>query len=805
MIGLSKGRGDSGVGRLVKLNLITALAYLVTALFGLWLSDVAGIASPIWPPAGVALAAVLLSGRSVSFGILVGGVCANLFATFSALGTLSSLSVLVAFGVGLGAVLQAGVSARLVRRFTVMPSPLEDIESIASLIFFGGVVGCLVNTTTSNLLLLSVGFLDPSEWVFSWLTWWVGDAMGVSVLTPSIVLLCYHGVRTNPVRKMILAGSLISIFAVVTLIFLLARESERRDATNQFDTECSEMVHLFQSRTEVYREMMLATERFIAARSGHLSYQEFCFFTDVLLRNKPEIAAIGWNPRVLKEDRDAFETYIRSQGFPDFQITQRDFDGSPVRAGDHAVHVPVAYLQPFEGNSRAHGHDTYASDPIDGHGRREALDAARDLGEDRATERIGVVQDRGHRNAVLVFHPVFRDEAWERARDANDPELLGYVGLVIFVRDVIDQIMGSYLAAGKGLVLTDDSGLLHERLLYTSFSDEQRGEVTFPRLRKGQHHYARTIKFAGRNWTFSLFETKEAFYGRQQWLSWSILFAGFLFAVLLSILLLVLTGHTAHTQRLIEQRTRELVKTRAEVVKNEKLASLGLLSAGISHEINNPLAIIHAYAEDLGRCCDRNHFDPSRIRKTSDTVLATTKRISAIIDGLKRYSRDESHEPRYLVRVGTLVEHTLALCREKFKNQGIALKIRCEAEEESIRCRETEISQVLINLLNNAFQEVIALDEKWVSLFVKKADNMVEFRITDSGAGIDSTICGRIFDPFFTTKAAGEGTGLGLSISAGIVDAHGGKIWVDAEDPNTAFVFSLPVFDASMELDSDQT
>ncbi len=94
------------------------------------------------------------------------------------------------------------------------------------------------------------------------------------------------------------------------------------------------------------------------------------------------------------------------------------------------------------------------------------------------------------------------------------------MGLVIFVRDVIDQIMGSYLAEGKGLVVTDDSAPLHERLLYTSFFDDQQTAVSFPRLRKGQHQHTRTIEFAGRDWTFSMFETTEAFFARKQWLSW---------------------------------------------------------------------------------------------------------------------------------------------------------------------------------------------------------------------------------------------------------------------------------------------
>jgi C4-dicarboxylate-specific signal transduction histidine kinase len=139
-----------------------------------------------------------------------------------------------------------------------------------------------------------------------------------------------------------------------------------------------------------------------------------------------------------------------------------------------------------------------------------------------------------------------------------------------------------------------------------------------------------------------------------------------------------------------------------------------------------------------------------------------------------------------------LLDDTLSLCREKFNNHGVALKVNCPYTTETVLCRQTEISQVLINLLNNSFDAVKKMAKKWVVLDIVQQDGLFVFSVTDSGDGIPPDVALRMFDPFFTTKGTGEGTGLGLSISAGIIESHGGHLWLDHEHPHTRFVFTLP-------------
>ena len=134
----------------------------------------------------------------------------------------------------------------------------------------------------------------------------------------------------------------------------------------------------------------------------------------------------------------------------------------------------------------------------------------------------------------------------------------------------------------------------------------------------------------------------------------------------------------------------------------------------------------------------------------------------------------------------------MPFCMERLRQNSVELRVPPVEKSLRIDCRPTEISQVLLNLLNNAVDAVQPLAEKWVELKVRNAGNEIEISVTDSGAGIPEKIRDKMGQPFFTTKVVGHGTGLGLSISKGIVEAHGGRLSLDAECEHTRFVVMLP-------------
>jgi C4-dicarboxylate-specific signal transduction histidine kinase len=159
---------------------------------------------------------------------------------------------------------------------------------------------------------------------------------------------------------------------------------------------------------------------------------------------------------------------------------------------------------------------------------------------------------------------------------------------------------------------------------------------------------------------------------------------------------------------------------------------------------------------------------------------------------MKSLARDGSKDSFQEVSIGRLIKDVLGFAWDGFERHGIKVQLSEVDDRVAIWCQETQISQVIVNLINNAKDAILPLDEKWIKVEVMDRGSSVEIAVTDSGKGIPAELHDQIMRPFFTTKAMGKGCGLGLSISTSIVESHGGKLTIDSGCPNTRFVISLP-------------
>ncbi|GAB4486484.1 MAG: hypothetical protein OHK0045_05790 [Raineya sp.] len=283
----------------------------------------------------------------------------------------------------------------------------------------------------------------------------------------------------------------------------------------------------------------------------------------------------------------------------------------------------------------------------------------------------------------------------------------------------------------------------------------------------------------------------------------------------------------------LEQKQREeldrlvaqLKETQGQLVHNEKMASLGQLTAGIAHEINNPINFVYNGIDTLKISLDDlmeivnkyNELDNANGNK--DAVIEEAKKLKQeldfeeltqdiehlvsdikkgavrtmeIVKGLRVFSRLDEEE-RKLASIKDCLEATLILLNNKMKGR-IELKKYYDETMPDIMCYPGQLNQVFMNIINNAIQ-AIPEDRKdgVISIYTETQEENVIIRIRDNGTGMSEQVKRRIFEPFFTTKAVGVGTGLGLSITFGIIEKHNGQIFVNSEEgKGTEFVIQLP-------------
>jgi C4-dicarboxylate-specific signal transduction histidine kinase len=233
----------------------------------------------------------------------------------------------------------------------------------------------------------------------------------------------------------------------------------------------------------------------------------------------------------------------------------------------------------------------------------------------------------------------------------------------------------------------------------------------------------------------------------------------------------------------VEDLNLMVQKKTQEVVQSAKMAGLGVMSSGIAHEINNPLAIIQLRSQRLKEML-QGLSEGNFLVKELEKIEETSERIAKIVRGLRTFSRQSDKDPFEAVALTQVFEDVLVLCRQRFSHGGVALSIP-EMAGIAVRGRPGELAQILMNLLNNAFDACQSSPDPWVRVAVFEGEARVEIRVMDSGPKISKEVQEKMMQPFFTTKDPGKGTGLGLSISMGLAQQLKGELKFERAEPTT--------------------
>ncbi len=258
-----------------------------------------------------------------------------------------------------------------------------------------------------------------------------------------------------------------------------------------------------------------------------------------------------------------------------------------------------------------------------------------------------------------------------------------------------------------------------------------------------------------------------------------------------------------HRTRKLESTLDDLQTTQSQLIQSGKLASIGELSAGIAHELNQPLMVIRGNSQLMARRQERSPLGPRQLRTFFDTIERNTKRMILIINHLRSFSRQSSKDFQ-LVDINKVIKDAFLMIGEQMRLRSIETITNLSAGLPYIKGDPYQLEQVFLNLLTNARDAIEshqavgerrrARKEITITTRMKNGSgDVVEILFKDTGCGIAPQDMDKIFDPFFTTKEVGKGTGLGLSISYGILKQHGGHLeFIDTTPGNTTLSVELP-------------
>lgn len=523
--------GRSG-WRVARTAVVAAGLYAVAGLLTLWIAQSIGLAAPVWPAAGIAFALVYQRGWPVAIGVAAGSFVVNA-RTLSLDGWDLRTVAFVGAMIGLGAALQAVVGAQLVGRGLGQHLTLNRGGQVLMFLLFAGPVATLVNPTFGVMAELWAGIIDPSDAFMGWATWWVGDAIGVIVFAPLVLMFLPEQADIWKDRRWKVAVPSLTVTFVLLAVFMQNRMLDQERIDLRRDQLADAAVASLEDTIDQHAEVLHAIEAFEHA-SVDVTAEEFREFTEDALRRFPNLQAVSWNPSVPSEDLAAFEAEQRVQpGLQDYTVTERTADGELVPVARRPFYVAVGYIEPVEMNRAALGFDIN-SNPL----RRGALERARDTAETTSTAPVELVQETGSQQGMLTLTPVF---ARGRTLDTVEERRDALHGFAVGVYRLGDMLVDTFEESdwdGIDLRLTDvtdEPVIIGHRMAdgTLDLKDADTGDV---------EPTVRTFDVNGRDWQLEVRPGAEVVGGATTGNAPLLLFGTMMIIGLLEAFLLLVTG-----------------------------------------------------------------------------------------------------------------------------------------------------------------------------------------------------------------------------------------------------------------------
>jgi signal transduction histidine kinase/integral membrane sensor domain MASE1 len=797
---------QAGTLRSLLVHALVAIFYVVTGRLGLLLAVPPGYATAIFPPAGIAAAAMLTAGPAALPWIFLGSLILNGWIGYIANATPLTTVLGAASLIAAASTAQAALTGWALKRAIGCPPALDNGGQLWRFLVLTPLC-CLTSATLSLTGLWTIGVVSREDLATSWVAWWVGDTLGVLVVLPLMLVFLGEPRALWRARLRPVALPMLLFFGLFVAIFIRGSAWENDQQMLEFRLVSQQVLDKVHTRLEEQEAFLEQLERSFH-RVLPVTRTDFTVLAQSALRRFPMVQAIEWAPRVGGGERLAFEAAQR-QEVPQFEIREPRPPGQPHRAGERDEYYPVTYVEPPLGNEAVLGLDV-AADPD----RRGAVDRALASGRVSATRPLRLVQGPGDEAGLLLLLAV-RD-------GANGP---GLVLAVLRARAFIAPLLAG-IESTLHLRLIDAA---RQRPVYDDFSDAAHSA-----------RYRQEFDFGLRHYVVETEPTALYLAQKRGWQSWVLLAAGVLGTGLLGALLLLGSGYAHRIQAQVDERTRDLAaanrQLRIEIEERQhaetalrqaqRMEVIGRLTGGIAHDFNNLLTVVSANAELLGAGLPGDEpgwAGSEQVERRAAAILRAAMRGQRLIRQLLTFSRQQTLRPETVdlrQRTGEIAEMLARTMRE-----DIEMQLDLPEGLWPVAIDPAEFDLAILNVAANARDAMpkggdfrvtarnLAIGSGGSAAVSPNpapgdpalglpgglpggltgdevAGDFVALTLSDSGSGMTSEVAARAFDPYFTTKAVGAGSGLGLSQVYGFARQSGGSAIITSQ-PGTGTSVTL--------------
>ncbi|NVM76002.1 diguanylate cyclase (GGDEF)-like protein/PAS domain S-box-containing protein [Duganella sp. SG902] len=517
-------------------NLALWAVYFVAGRLGLLLALPPGYASPIFLPAGIALAACVVGGARLLPAVALGSLAVNLVMPFLSHDGLTGLALAGACAPAAGAALQAWVGSTLFNRY--IDQAIGSGRDVVRFILLAACV-TVVSSTVSLSGMLLLGILQRETLANDWLAWWMGDTIGILLAAP-LSWIVIGRPRTLWARRRTLVGlPLVLSAAAFIAIYLQADRWESSQQLQTFRLKAQQTGDLLQAQFSEHERFIYAMAKALNDPRRSISADDFGNLAHGYLDQRPELLSMGWLMPVAGGERAAFETWARQQVAPGYAIRERVEPGGQLRAaGQRARYFAVTFVEPTEAR------DYVGLDFLSEQRRRDALERAIQSGQPTATAPLQFARTLPGSGLLLLqtVHPT-----------NNHRQAVGALLIAMQFEAYLDQALKR-------------TEFPHFLLRFEDTDDDQRRVVRDTLRRPPQPgDFQRQLHFGGRIYELTLAPTPAYLQQQRGWQSWTVLTCGLLLTGLLGTLMMLISGERARIQAEVKDSTSRLRQREARL------------------------------------------------------------------------------------------------------------------------------------------------------------------------------------------------------------------------------------------------